>query len=130
MTNRELISLATRELAATGLVRPEAVADGVVVRVPKAYPVYDRGYSEALDVVRAYLERFENLQVIGRNGMHKYNNQDHSMLTAILAVRNLFGEHHDLWSVNSNDEYQEEMSAASAESRPFFDDEVRQLRRT
>ena len=108
-TDSELVELATQELAATGLVRPEAVANGVVVRVPKAYPVYDHGYTQALDVVRACLERFENLQVIGRNGMHKYNNQGHSMLMAILAVRNLLGERHDLWQTNSDDEYQEEV---------------------
>ena len=79
--------------------------------MPKAYPVYDEGYAEALDVVREYLAGFDNLQLVGRNGMHKYNNQDHSMLTAMLAVRNMFGERHDLWAVNADEEYHEEVAA-------------------
>ena len=82
--------------------------DGTVVRMPKAYPVYDEGYESAVDDVRKYLAQFTNLQVVGRNGMHKYNNQDHSMVTAILAVDNLAGQHHDTWSVNQDDEYHEE----------------------
>jgi protoporphyrinogen oxidase len=108
MADDELIALATRELAATGLAGPAKVIDGTVVRMPKAYPVYDEGYPEALAVVRGYLERFANLQAVGRNGMHKYNNMDHSMLTALLAVRNIFGERHDLWGINVDDDYLEE----------------------
>ena len=84
------------------------VIDGTVVRMPKAYPVYDEGYEAAVDDVRKYLAQFSNLQVAGRNGMHKYNNQDHSMVTAILAVDNLAGQHHDIWAVNQDDEYHEE----------------------
>ena len=90
------------------LTAPGLVRDGTVVRMPKAYPVYDEGYEEALRASRQFLERFSNLQLVGRNGMHKYNNQDHSMLTAMLAVRNLFGERHCLWDVNADDEYHEE----------------------
>jgi hypothetical protein len=71
--------------------------------------VYDAGYVDALAVVRYHLGALENLQLVGRNGTHKYNNQDHSMLTAMLAVRNLFGEHHDIWGVNDDDEYHEEI---------------------
>ena len=108
MADDGLMALATRELTAIGLAVPAKVIDGTVVRMPKAYPVYDEGYPEALAVVRAYLERFTNLQAIGRNGMHKYNNMDHSMLTAILAVRNIFGERHDLWAINVDDDYLEE----------------------
>src|SRR5207237_1371393 len=78
------------------------------VRVHKAYPVYDAGYRDAIAQVREWAERFTNLQLVGRNGMHKYNNQDHSMLTARLAVRNVFGERHDLWAVNADDEYHED----------------------
>ncbi|GFO60934.1 hypothetical protein GMST_32590 [Geomonas silvestris] len=103
-----LIDLARRELAAIGLAEPELVVEGRVVRMPKAYPMYDAGSLEALGVLQEYLERFENLQPVGRNGMHKYNNMDHSMLAAQLAVRNIFGERHDLWSVNSDSEYLEE----------------------
>lgn len=108
MPDQELIALATKELAAIGLAEPLRVIDGTVVRMAKAYPVYDEGYPEAFDIVRAYLERFANLQVVGRNGMHRYNNMDHSMLTAILAVRNICGERHDIWSINTDEEYHEE----------------------
>jgi protoporphyrinogen oxidase len=108
MADNELIALATGELATTGLAAPTKVIDGTVVRMPKAYPIYDEGYPEALAVVKGYLERFTNLQVVGRNGMHKYNNMDHSMLTALLAVRNIFGERHDLWGINVDDDYLEE----------------------
>ena len=130
-TDQELVELASHELDAIGLVRPEEIISGFVVRVPKAYPIYDTGHGEALDVIKTYLAPFENLQVVGRNGMHKYNNQDHSMVTAILAVRNLFGEAHDLWAVNADDEYHEE--ARSLEAAAGDVDlalEVRALQRT
>jgi protoporphyrinogen oxidase len=109
MEDDALIELARRELTILGLVEADAISGGTVVRMPKAYPVYDEGFSSALEIIRSYLTRFENLQTIGRNGMHRYNNQDHSMLTAILAVRNLFGERHDLWGVNADEEYHEEV---------------------
>jgi hypothetical protein len=109
MADADLVALATRELAALGLAQPSQVRDGVVVRAKKAYPVYDEGYADAVRVISDYVGGFENLQLVGRNGMHKYNNQDHSMLTAILAVRNLYGEHHDLWALNTDDEYGEEV---------------------
>jgi hypothetical protein len=73
--------------------------------------VYDEGYEAALGIVRAYLDGFKNLQVAGRNGMHKYNNQDHSMVTAMLAVQNLLGDHRDVWAVNADEEYHEELDA-------------------
>ena len=116
-SDADLIALASRELESLGLVRPGLVRDGTVVRAAKAYPVYDEGYQAALDEAKAFLARFENLQLIGRNGMHKYNNQDHSMLTAMLAVRNLFGESHDLWAVNADDEYHEEQSVVRPQKR-------------
>lgn len=109
MPDAELIELGRREIAAIGLADAAKVVDGTVVRVPKAYPVYDEGYVDALAVVREYLEGFANLQVAGRNGMHKYNNQDHSMVTAILAVENLLGSRHDVWAVNADDAYHEEV---------------------
>ncbi len=101
-------AIAARELEAIGLVPASRIVDAHVVRVPKAYPVYDNGYADALAIVREWLAAFANLQLVGRNGMHKYNNQDHSMLTARLAVRNLFGERHDLWAINADEEYHEE----------------------
>ena len=108
MTDSELLALGARELEAIGLLGGARVVDGTVVRMPKAYPVYDDGFMDALAVLRDYLARFSNLQVAGRNGMHKYNNQDHSMVTALLAVENLLGAHHDVWAVNADDEYHEE----------------------
>ena len=73
----------------------------------KAYPIYDRGYADALSEVRDFLGAIENLQLVGRNGMHRYNNQDHSMLTAMLAARNIQGANFDLWDVNVDQEYHE-----------------------
>lgn len=103
----ELIELATIELEYLGLVPTSDIQEGVVVRMPKAYPVYDAIYQDCLKIIRTYLDSFGNLQVVGRNGMHKYNNQDHSMLTAILAVKNILGESFDIWTINDDDKYLE-----------------------
>jgi hypothetical protein len=109
MREEEAVRLATAELARIGLVDPERVVDGVKVRVSRAYPMYDSTYEEALAVIRPYIARFENLQTCGRNGLHRYNNQDHSMWTAILATLNLVeGREFDVWSVNTEDAYLEE----------------------
>jgi protoporphyrinogen oxidase len=106
----ELVELGKQEVERIGIARAADIEDGCVFRVHKAYPVYDATYRDALDSVRAFLATMENLQTIGRNGLHRYNNQDHSMLTAMLAVRNLVdGEQHDLWSVNADAEYHEEI---------------------
>jgi len=104
----ELVERAKGELALLGLARPEEVVDGTVVRMPKAYPVYDGGYREALARVREHLDGIANLHPVGRNGQHRYNNQDHSMLTGIFAARNVAGAGLDLWSVNVEDRYLEE----------------------
>ena len=85
------------------------------MKIPKAYPIYDSEYRKSLVTIRDFVERLGNLQLIGRNGMHKYNNQDHSMLTAMLAVENILGADHDLWAVNTEDEYHEEMPNDSAD---------------
>ncbi|MDZ4346939.1 MAG: NAD(P)/FAD-dependent oxidoreductase, partial [Candidatus Binatia bacterium] len=107
LSDRELIALGTKELETLGLIRSSEVEDGFVIRAPKAYPVYDFTYRESLQVIRRFLERIDNLQLVGRNGMHKYNNQDHSMLTAMLAVKNIMGASFDLWSVNGDQDYHE-----------------------
>ena len=78
------------------------------MRMQKAYPVYDRWYADSLATIQRYLESFANLQTIGRNGLHRYNNQDHSMLTGVYAARNILGEKYDVWSVNTEQEYHEE----------------------
>jgi len=128
MSDADLVALARRELAQIGLGDPANVRRGVVVRAPKAYPVYDEGYAEAVRIVRDGLSGFSNLQLVGRNGMHKYNNQDHSMLTALLAARNILGERFDLWQVNVEEEYHEDAGAAGA--HPEFGNAVKALAST
>lgn len=108
MSDQMLIELGKKELETLGLVQACDVEDGAVVRMPKAYPVYDSNYRNNLAVIRRFLNRINNIQVVGRNGMHKYNNQDHSMLTAMYAVENILGANHDLWEVNEGEEYHEE----------------------
>jgi protoporphyrinogen oxidase len=100
MDDQALVSLAGGELARLGLAAPEELERGFVIREAHAYPVYDQDYRRNLDLVRGFLGTLDNLQVIGRSGMHRYNNQDHSMLTGILAARNLLGQQNDLWAVN------------------------------
>jgi protoporphyrinogen oxidase len=108
-SDEDLIALGTRELATLGLIEPEAVQAGYVVRMPKAYPTYDETYAANVRILRDWIEaNTPNVHPVGRNGMHKYNNQDHSMYTAMLTVENLFGADHDIWSVNVEEEYHEE----------------------
>jgi protoporphyrinogen oxidase len=104
------VALASRELQQLGLVRGGDVIDGHVVRQPKAYPVYDDGYDAKVETIRAEVARgFPGLHLVGRNGMHKYNNQDHSMMTAMLVARNILAgrELRDPWKVNEDAEYHE-----------------------
>lgn len=112
--DQELIRLAEKELIELGLARDGDVEDGVVIRQPKAYPVYDSEYRGHLEVIKSFLDQFTNLQTVGRNGMHRYNNQDHSMLTGMLAVKNILGEKHDLWDVNTERSYYEEFTTTDA----------------
>ena len=112
--DERLIELGIRECVQIGLIAPDEVEDGTVVRMKKAYPVYDQYYHESIATIRRYLETFTNLQTVGRNGLHRYNNQDHSMLTAIYAARNITGERNDIWSVNTEMEYHEEIREAKA----------------
>ena len=111
MSNRDLIALATQEIVSLGLVpNAQYVEDGTVIRQKKAYPVYDGEYKQHLDAIQKYLQRFQNLQTVGRNGMHRYNNQDHSMLTGLLAAKNILGEQHNLWNVNVERSYHEDFT--------------------
>jgi hypothetical protein len=111
MPDAELVDLARKELAHLGICSPEQVFDGVVVREQKAYPVYDDEYQQRVDVVREYvLTNLPNLHLAGRNGMHKYNNQDHSMMTALLVARNIAtGSTLDPWKVNADAVYHEDV---------------------
>jgi len=113
LPDEEMVALAVRELETLGIARGAPVREGVVVRMRHAYPVYDRGHVERVGLIRRYLRRFANLHPVGRNGLHRYNNQDHSMVTAMLAVRNILGERHDVWSVNADCEYLEEETDAA-----------------
>lgn len=108
-SNDRLIDLGIKECAQIGLIQPDEVEDGTVVRMKKAYPVYDQDYQNRVDIIRNYLETIPNLQTIGRNGLHRYNNQDHSMLTGVYAARNIVGEKNDVWAVNTEQDYHEEV---------------------
>jgi len=110
LSDAELIDLGKREIGQIGLASGIDVVDGCVVRQPKAYPVYDDGYAGNVERIRRELEaRFPTLHLVGRNGMHKYNNQDHAMMTAMLCVKNILGDGplYDLWRVNEDAEYHE-----------------------
>jgi protoporphyrinogen oxidase len=118
MSDDDLIALATREVTKVGLVSAANIVDGCVVRQPKAYPVYDDAYRDHMAMIRLDLEQsYPSLHLIGRNGMHKYNNQDHAMMTAMLTARNILaGERlYDIWQVNEDAEYHE-AGASSAQA--------------
>jgi len=111
MSDDDLVALGARELERIGLVDATQVEVGYVVRTPKAYPFYDGTYRANVDVMRGWIAtNTPNVYPVGRNGMHKYNNQDHSMFTAMLSVDNIYGAHHDIWTVNVEQEYHEEGS--------------------
>jgi protoporphyrinogen oxidase len=110
MPDRELIALGTRESARIGLVRPEEVQDGCVFRMPKAYPIYDSTYRDALTIIEQYVKRLHNVHTIGRNGLHRYDNQDHAMLTGMKAAEHVMrGERQTGWKQSGHDHYLEEV---------------------
>ncbi|MDQ2678585.1 MAG: NAD(P)/FAD-dependent oxidoreductase [Actinomycetota bacterium] len=115
-SDEELIERGQRELAILGLVDPAQVQKGYVVRQPKAYPVYDDVYTEKVAVLNDWItSNTPNVHPVGRNGMHKYNNQDHSMLTAMLTVENILGKGpHDIWTVNVDEDYHEESGGSGS----------------
>jgi protoporphyrinogen oxidase len=113
-SDAELISLATAELIKLGLATGDDILDGNVVRQAKAYPVYDNDYQDHVTAIREALDsRYPNLHLVGRNGMHKYNNQDHAMMTAMLTVKNILAgrQIYDVWLVNQDAEYHEDGEA-------------------
>ena len=115
MKDEDLIQLGIKELEQLGLAPKGTLGEGYVVRMPKAYPVYDLDYSKNVELIKDWLQKkHKNIYPIGRNGMHKYNNQDHSMVTAIQSVRNILGESNDIWSINVEDDYHEESSTGRA----------------
>ncbi|RYB07669.1 NAD(P)/FAD-dependent oxidoreductase [Lichenibacterium ramalinae] len=118
-TDADLVALAKREIDHIGLISSADVVDACVVRQPKAYPVYDEGYADKVATVRLELERdYPTLHMVGRNGLHKYNNQDHAMMTAMLTVENILaGERKfDVWQVNEDAEYGESGHAGAREA--------------
>ncbi len=120
MADDDLVALAMRELEQLGLAKAEALQFGFATRVPKAYPMYDMEYSDRVDTIKSWLAPIENLQQVGRNGLHRYNNSDHSMLTAMRAVDNLLlGTDHDIWAVNAESVYHEEATAQDSE-QPYI----------
>ena len=112
-SDTELIALARQELHELNLVDVSTVTEGYVVRMPMAYPMYDDKYQLSVETIRTWLaDELPNVHPVGRNGMHRYNNQDHSMFTAMLTVENILGAQHDIWSVNVDDEYHEEVRSS------------------
>jgi protoporphyrinogen oxidase len=119
MPDEDLVAFAKREIQELGLARADNVKFGFAVRVHKAYPIYDAEYAERLETIKEWLEGIPNLTQVGRNGLHRYNNSDHSMLTAMRAVDNiLLGSHHDIWAVNAESVYHEE---DVEEEHPYLD---------
>ena len=115
--DQELIKMAGKELEKIGLAPASSVVDGAVIRQPKAYPVYDSEYADALEEVKNWLVQLENFQTVGRNGLHRYNNQDHSMLSAMFAARNILGAELDVWDVNVERSYHEEFQTKPYKSK-------------
>ncbi|WP_375259525.1 hypothetical protein [Citreimonas sp.] len=117
MSDEDLRALATDELEQLGLAAAETVTGSYVIRQPKAYPVYDEHYQDAVDTIADWIRGLENFHTVGRNGLHRYNNQDHSMLTAMKAAENIFGAEHDVWDVNVERSYHEEFMRPRDELR-------------
>ena len=121
-SDAEMLALATRELAHIGIIDAGDVLDGTVVHMPKAYPAYFGTYDRFREIA-SYVDRFANLFLVGRNGMHKYNNQDHSMLTAMTAVDNIVAGRADkanIWQVNTETDYHEDWQVST---KPEFHEE-------
>ena len=119
-TDEDLVERGKSEMERLGLLDPARVEVGYVVRMPKAYPMYDADYQANVEVLRGWLEaNARNVYPVGRNGMHRYNNQDHSMYTAMLTVENMLddgsGPRHDVWQVNVEEDYHEELRTAEAD---------------
>jgi protoporphyrinogen oxidase len=119
MTDADLVELGRQEIARIDLAAEADVVDGVVFRQPKAYPVYTGEYKIHLERIKTFLKDIPNLQTTGRNGLHMYNNQDHSMLTAMLAVKNILGEQNDIWAVNTERAYHEEVRVPQKDLKGF-----------
>lgn len=118
MPDKELFELASKEVEKIKICKASEIEDYTIVRVPKAYPVYSMGYREHLKVIENYIRKFDNLQLVGRYGLFKYNNMDHSIMTGLYAAKNILeGKYiHDTWSINTDEEYQEEKIEKNAKA--------------
>lgn len=108
MKDEELVAFAINELEQLKLTQPSKVTEGFVIRELDSYPLYYLGYEDSFNIMKDYLSRFENLTLIGRAGMFKYNNMDHALLSGIYAARNKYGASYDLWNINEDSDYLEE----------------------
>jgi len=108
MKDDDLIQFALKEMEAIKISKASNFMNGFVVRVPNAYPLYAFDYQDKLKIIKEFLSKIENLQTIGRSGMFKYNNMDHSVLSGIYAADNILGENHNIWDINADEEYHEE----------------------
>jgi protoporphyrinogen oxidase len=136
MSDHDLVELAAAEMRILGLLDPSKVKGGAVVRQEKAYPVYDEDYAANVEAMRRELEvKHPTLHLVGRNGMHRYNNQDHAMMTAMLTVENILAgtRVYDTWCVNEDAEYHEagdegaEKAIATRETKPVSEDQAAAL---
>jgi protoporphyrinogen oxidase len=110
LSDEKMVALATAELSKIGIIDATEVLDATVLRMEKTYPAYFGTYDRFAEI-RAHVDRYENLYLVGRNGMHRYNNQDHSMLTAMMAVDDIISgktDKNELWEVNTEMDYHEE----------------------
>ena len=123
-SDEDLLKIGAAEAETLGLFRREEVLAGTVVRSPRAYPVYDGVYEAHLEVLRRWVDRFDNLYTVGRNGQHRYNNQDHSMLAGLYAARNVAGAKLDLWSINEEQSFHEEVREGEAQSQGTVQDRL------
>ncbi|MBM3814976.1 MAG: hypothetical protein FJW20_25425 [Acidimicrobiia bacterium] len=118
LADGEMVALAKEELSRIGIIEETEVLDATVIRMEKTYPAYFGTY-DRFQEIREYIDRYENLFLVGRNGMHRYNNQDHSMLTAMMAVDNIIAgvtDKSNLWSVNTEEDYLEEKNGSGSQS--------------
>jgi protoporphyrinogen oxidase len=127
--NESLIEMAKNEIEQIGIAKANEITDGCVVRQKKAYPVYDQFYKANIDIIKESLKNYKGLYLMGRNGMHKYNNQDHSMMTAMLAVKNILAneEIYNLWNVNQDAEYHEERSGDFKEGGRMVPEKIKNI---
>ncbi|MCX7709397.1 MAG: NAD(P)/FAD-dependent oxidoreductase [Clostridia bacterium] len=126
MPDEELFKLAASEIEKISICKASEIEDYTIIRVPKAYPVYSKGYRTNIEIIKNYLTKFENLQLVGRYGLFKYNNMDHSILTGLFAAENILKEAilHNTWDVNTDDEYHEEYKESNPSDKEIVPEQL------